>query len=238
LKTLYFSIFFNLLLVINGFGQKDTNRTPDLKYNFLKANIIPLSLLTTGIVMSSFPDFKKSLQQRIPNTNTNLDDYLVFVPMAEIYLADLAGIDHQNSVFDQTKYLLMSQLFSNIIVFAVGRSLNVERPNGNDYSFPSGHTNGAFVGATALYHEFKQSNKWVAYSGYLFATATGALRVTNNNHWVPDVLAGAGIGMLVTNLVYHFKPLKNWQPFKTNSKYSFIPGFNYANRQVSLNIIF
>ena len=34
------------------------------------------------------------------------------------------------------------------------------------------------------------------------ATTVGVMRVLNNRHWVSDVLAGAGIGILSTNLAY------------------------------------
>jgi len=64
-----------------------------------------------------------------------------------------------------------------------------------------------------MYHEYKDSNRLAAYSGYVFATATGALRMLNNRHYLSDVMTGAGIGILTTNLVYRFEPLKNWHPF-------------------------
>ena len=64
-----------------------------------------------------------------------------------------------------------------------------------------------------MYHEYKDSNQFTAYSGYVFAAATGALRMMNNRHYISDVLAGAGIGILTVNLVYRFEPLKNWHPF-------------------------
>jgi len=65
-----------------------------------------------------------------------------------------------------------------------------------------------------------------ACSGYLFATSTGSLRVMNNRHWTSDVLAGAGIGILVANMVYYFEPLKNWNPFKNDKNISFCPVIN------------
>ena len=56
--------------------------------------------------------------------------------------------------------------------------------------------------AGILRHELKGSHPVLSYSGYLLATTTGAFRVLNNKHWVSDVLAGAGIGMLVTDMFY------------------------------------
>ena len=93
-------------------------------------------------------------------------------------------------------------------------SLKIQRPeNGTFNSFPSGHTAQAFVESQVLFNEFYQTNKVIAFSGFLTSISTGSLRVINNRHWIPDVLMGAGIGILVTNLVYYFKPLKNWNPF-------------------------
>ena len=39
-------------------------------------------------------------------------------------------------------------------------------------------------------------------AGYSVATATGIMRVLNNRHWVSDVLSGAGIGIMSTELAY------------------------------------
>jgi membrane-associated phospholipid phosphatase len=104
--------------------------------------------------------------------------------------------------------------------------MNKRRPSGGPHAFPSGHTATAFLGATSLYHEFKETNTVLAYSGYAFATTTGTFRMLNNAHWFSDVLAGAGISILMTNIVYHIEPLKNWNPLKKSDNVSFVPYFN------------
>jgi hypothetical protein len=38
-----------------------------------------------------------------------------------------------------------------------------------------------------------------------------------------DVLTGAGLGILITKLVYHFEPLKNFNPFKENENMILAP---------------
>lgn len=43
-------------------------------------------------------------------------------------------------------------------------------------------------------------------SGYIIATATGTLRIMNNKHWVSDVVAGAGIGILSAEVAYMLLP--------------------------------
>ena len=39
-------------------------------------------------------------------------------------------------------------------------------------------------------------------AGYGVATATGVMRILNNRHWISDVMSGAGIGILSTELGY------------------------------------
>lgn len=210
-------------IVLSSYAQKDSiqiNNQP--KSIFLKKQILPASLIITGSLLN-IGTIKYDIQDKIPDTNNSFDDYFQYVPMAQIYLYDALGFKHQNSVFDQTKYLLISQLLSRSLVSILKTTTKVQRPIGNNKSFPSGHTANAFVGATVLFHEFKDTEPVLAYSGYLFATATGVLRMTNNAHWLPDVLVGAGIGILSVNLVYHFKPLSNFQPFKKNKELVFTP---------------
>ena len=81
------------------------------------------------------------------------------------------------------------------------------RPDGSDSkSFPSGHTATAFMGAELLRMEYEDSNPWIGVAGYVSATLTGFLRVYNNRHYLTDVLAGAGIGILSARIAYWLYP--------------------------------
>ena len=44
----------------------------------------------------------------------------------------------------------------------------------------------------------------LAYSGYAFAATIWASLMINNKHWLLDMPAGAGIGIISTELVSHF----------------------------------
>ncbi|RLD90220.1 MAG: hypothetical protein DRJ09_04960, partial [Bacteroidetes bacterium] len=176
------------------------------KRSIIKRSILPVSLITIGSIISG-STFEKNLQTNLRNAVGNdyefrIDDYLLFVPVAELYIADIVGAKSKNHWFDQTKYLLISNILTAGIThglkFAVGKS----RPNGGTHSFPSWHTTFAFTNATVVYNEFIDSSPALAYSGYLFSTTTGVFRMVNNKHWLSDVMVGAGIGILVTNLVY------------------------------------
>lgn len=69
------------------------------------------------------------------------------------------------------------------------------------FSFPSGHTAGAFAVATVLARRFGPRYGWVPYLGYSLAATTGVSRVLERQHWATDVLAGAAVGLLAGRLV-------------------------------------
>jgi hypothetical protein len=188
-------------------GQEQRNDSCSNLKRALKQQILPAGMLTAAVILNS-GEMKKRVQNFFPDTETSVDDWLKNIPEIQMYTFDLMGFKHKNDVFDQTKYLLISHGVTGAIVQAMKETIHMKRPSGGLHSFPSGHTSYAFVGATALYHEFHETQPLLAYSGFVFATATGVLRITNNAHWFPDVLAGAAVGVLVTNLVYQAAPGK------------------------------
>ncbi|HZL08441.1 MAG TPA: phosphatase PAP2 family protein [Prolixibacteraceae bacterium] len=225
-------VFVFALSMTSSYAQIDSICSE--KQHFLKHQVLPLGLITTGVLLN-IGNLKETIHNHTPMTNTTLDNYLQYVPEAQMYLFDAVGIKHLNNVFNQTKYLLISQLASGIIVHALKNTTKITRPNGAQSSFPSGHTTVAFVNATVLYHEFKNTDPWLAYSGFAVATATGCLRMTNNKHWLPDVFAGAGIGILTVDLVYYFEPLKKLQWTSGHKKISFTPLVGYKSFSLACN---
>ncbi len=234
-------LFLWLFSTTFSFAQKDSLAFDVNKKDasFLKKSIIPLSLVGSGLIINysngsiGKENLQENIQNSFPNFDSNTDNYLLFVPVLTMYAADLLKVESKNDAFTQTKYLAIAGLANNIITLSMKKITNEERPNGDSDSFPSGHTSNAFVMATVLHHEFRDTNTFLAYSGYLFATTTGVMRVLNNYHWVSDVLVGAGIGILVTDLVYRFEPLKNWNPF-SNEKISTIISPTFSDNKVGL----
>ncbi len=193
----------------------------------IKKSILPISLITAGALINHSrleKNWKVYLRNKVGhNFEFKIDNYIQYAPIEEMYLADLFNVKAKNHWFDQTKYLLISNLITSSITEAIKHITQKTRPNGGLYSFPSGHTTFAFTNATVLYNEYSQTAPVLAYSGYLLSTATGAFRMINNKHWLSDVLVGAGIGLIVTNWVYYFEPFKNFNPFKNSKNISFAP---------------
>lgn len=230
LRIIILMVSFNSINFINAQSKFQMNDSIS-KNHFLKKSIVPISLIGLGVLInkSSFEKrLKTDIRNKVGNTyELRIDDYLQFAPIVELYGADLLGIKAKNHWFDQTKNLFISNVASSTITFFLKIITGKTRPNGKgNLSFPSGHTTFAFTNATVLYNEFKDTSPVLAYSGYAFATTTGAFRVINNKHWFSDVLMGAGIGILVTKLVYHFEPFKNFNPFKNTKNITLIPQFN------------
>ena len=213
------------LFYTNTFEINDTIKA-NKKLQLLKKSILPVSFIGAGIIINNScfeKQLNEDIQTKIHGFSTNIDDYMVFAPVAEMYIFDIAGVKAKNHWFNQTKYLFISNVISAGIVYSIKYTSNKARPDGTPYSFPSMHTNLAFANATVLFNEFKQTSPLIAYSGYIFATTTGIFRILNNKHYLSDVLAGAGIGILTTELVYYFEPLKKVNPFNKSENISFSP---------------
>jgi membrane-associated phospholipid phosphatase len=95
-----------------------------------------------------------------------------------------------------------SILLSTVVVTAIKLPVNRTRPDGGNYSFPSGHTIMAFCVAPVVTRYFG----WGAgVPAYLLATVTGLARVEGNHHYLSDVFAAATLGIVIGNAVV-YKP--------------------------------
>lgn len=235
-----FFLFLVIVLPLSVSALEDSLRTDS--DSSIRPFILPLCLITAGAAISG-SDFEKDIQSDLRNFvgndfNCEADDYIVHVPAFEIFFFDWIGLKAKNNFFQRAKYFAIANLASQTIVQSLKYSTNKLRPNGdNRESFPSSHTNIAFTNATVLYHEYKDSNLYIACSGYVFAVSTGALRIMNNNHWTGDVLAGAGIGILCADLVYQFETLRDWHPFGLGEKNNIYAFPEFGNDSYGLSVM-
>jgi membrane-associated phospholipid phosphatase len=90
-------------------------------------------------------------------------------------------------------------------------------------SFPSGHTTGAFAAATVFAMEYSD-RPLVRIIAYSSASLIGLSRITENKHWVSDVLAGAALGLLsgrqVVNNYHRFATIRNARERKGSVTFS------------------
>lgn len=135
------------------------------------------------------------------------DDISQYVPFLTVYGLNSMGVQGAHSFRDRTLILGTAYLVMGITVNTLKHTIPVQRPDGVGMnSFPSGHTATAFMGAEFLMQEYKDQSIWYGVAGYAVAAGTGFLRMYNDRHWITDVAAGAGIGILSTKIAYWLYP--------------------------------
>ncbi len=181
-----------------------------------KTLIVPAVLISYGVV-SLESDWLKQLNYSIRDEinehkprHIRFDDYTQYAPALMVYGLNAAGIKGRHNFRDRTIIYATSQIITMAIVVPLKHIVHEERPDGSNFlSFPSGHTAIAFSSAQFMFREYKDTNFWLGISGYSFAAFTGVYRILNDKHWVSDVVAGAGFGILSTELAYWIFPKVN-----------------------------
>ncbi|AJR03365.1 phosphatase PAP2 family protein [Siansivirga zeaxanthinifaciens] len=211
-----------------------------LKY---KSLIIPAVLIGYGIVGLESHTLKlintntrNEIKEHI-DTKLTIDDFSQYSPFLSVYAINAFGIEGKNNFKDRTIILGTAYLIMGGTVNILKQTGNVERPDGTSKnSFPSGHTATAFMGAEFLYQEYKDISVWYGVTGYIVATGTGMFRMYNNRHWLTDVAAGAGIGILSTKIAYWIHPLIKKTLFKNKETANGMVMPFYNGRDLGLNL--
>jgi len=142
--------------------------------------------------------------QLLTDFKTEIDDYTQYFGPALTLGLKLGGYEGRSDWPRFAASAAMSYGIMAALVNGIKYTAKEMRPDGSTAnSWPSGHTATSFVGATILHKEYGLTRSpWFSVAGYGVATATGVMRVLNNRHWVSDVLSGAGIGIMSTELAY------------------------------------
>ena len=192
---------------------KNTTNPAAKPYTFLQDQTwVGIPLFVAGMIAKGE---KEAFRQNYNNPNTKIrlikynfhseiDNYTQFAGIGLTVGLKLAGVEGRSSWPRLFASSLASYGVMAAFVNGIKYTASELRPDGSTRnSWPSGHTATAFVGATILHKEYGLTRSpWYSIGGYTVATATGVMRVLNNRHWISDVLSGAGIGILSTELAY------------------------------------
>lgn len=198
------------------------SRPADRQYKFKPTQLIVPALLigvgTTGLVSDWMKyqnrEIRDELQENIDRRIT-IDDFTQLAPTAAMYALRLCGVHGRHGYGGMTVLAGTSAALMGVTVLVLKNATRVERPDGSARnSFPSGHTAMAFMGAELLRREYWEVSPWIGVAGYAVAAGTGFFRMYNNRHWLTDVLAGAGIGILSVQAAYWLYPAINRTLFK------------------------
>ncbi|AQW91579.1 PAP2 family protein [Elizabethkingia anophelis] len=173
---------------------------------WVKKSVAPGILFTASVATwSQKEQIREDRNRYLPNFKVPYDDYLQYAPAVTVYGLKLAGVKGRNNIGRASLSYATSLAIMAILVNSIKYTAKVERPDGSTRnSFPSGHSALAFTNAAFLDKEYGLVNPAYSIAGYSAATFTGLGRALNNRHWLPDILAGAGIGILSTELGYFF----------------------------------
>lgn len=163
---------------------------------------VPL-LFASALATTIDKRIQETRQANMSSFSYHFDDYLQYAPMAAMFGMKLAGVKGRSNWGEMMTADVFSAALMAGVVNGLKYTVKRDRPNhSKNNSFPSGHTATAFMAATMLYKEYKDLSPWVGIGAYSAATLVAAGRMMNNRHWLSDVLAGAGIGIMSTEVGY------------------------------------
>ncbi len=254
----YPALILLLAFAINANAQKDSLNTAAIKggdvlgvkdsltpYKIhIKHFIIPGLLIGYGVVGLE-SDWLKTLNTNIRAEVTEdidrkftIDDIGQYAPAASVFALNAFGIKGKHKLKDRAIIMGTSYLLLTATVLPLKAITKEERPDGtSNNSFPSGHTANAFAGAEFLWQEYKDQSVWYGISGYIVASGVGAFRIVNNRHWLSDVAAGAGIGILSTKVAYWMYPFVKRNLFPNDKRVSSMIAPFYNGKQAGAGLV-
>jgi hypothetical protein len=217
--------------------------TANLKFKY-KSLIIPTVFIGYGVIgleSGQIKGFNSGVRTEVAehiDEKLSIDDFSQYAPLAAVYGLSAMGVESKSSYKKRLIVSSTAALLMALTVNSFKMTASVERPDGTSFnSFPSGHTATAFMGAELMHQEYKHQSIWYSVAGYTIATGTGAFRMYNNRHWLSDVVAGAGVGILSAKAGYWLYPYvsKIFNCKKQNTATSFVP--MYDGKQMSFGLI-
>lgn len=186
--------------------------------------VLPSALIavgTYGVYNGWFGSVRNTLRNDIGHMRGSCyfhaDDYLQYLPVTANVTMGTLGVKSRHRLKDRLTVTATAYAAMGIMVNVGKYTVKERRPDSNARnSFPSGHTATAFMGAELVREEYGGAYGWGAYT---VATGIAALRLYNERHWLNDVIAGAGVGILSARIGYWLLPaerrLFGWNEEKT-----------------------
>lgn len=178
--------------------------------------ILPVSLISagaTGLWIGAVKDLNRSVNDGFKDLRGDhrvfsADNYLQFLPFVAYEGLGLIGVPSRHAFRDRLMAGLTAELALEVLTRGWKAAVDETRPDGSRHSFPSGHAARAFAGAELIRLDYGIAP---AVTAYAFATGIALMRLYNNRHWLTDVVAGAGIGILSARIGHWMLPVyRRW----------------------------
>lgn len=210
----------------------------------LKNLAAPVALIATGSVLAL--DYKHGVNKTVNgwfeenSSQLKIDRYMHVLPSAAYLALSVTHIKAKHALRERLAAFATAHMLMVAMGYGLKAVVKEERPgNSGHHSFPSGHTTIAFTGAELLRQEYGNTLGW---AGYAVASAEAFLRVYNNKHWLGDVLAGAGIGILSARAAYWLLPWEQRLFGRTKksgnaTQLTAIPHYDAITRSVGMALV-
>ena len=150
-------------------------------------------------------DVRDEFQSMSHGHKINADNYLQYLPAAGYLVMGSLGVKAKHTFKERALVTVTSIASYGILAGGMKLCIHERRPQGDETnSFPSGHTTLAFMGAELIRSEYPLG---VGITAYAVACGVGFMRLYNDRHWVNDVIAGAGVGILCARIGYWMLPV-------------------------------
>ncbi len=235
------------LTVYDSAAKKIDWTTAAKKHKWFSPYIMPAMLIGYGLtglendgLQNLNFEIKEELYTEHIHRNNHLDNYLQFSPALAVYSLNVLGIKGRHNFIDRTGIYLLSNLILNTTCQVTKTITHIQRPDGSSFtSFPSGHTSEAFASAEFLRQEYRDVSPWYGIAGYAVAATTGYFRMYNNKHWLSDVVAGAGVGIISTKISYWVYPHLKKVLFKNKASDTYVmPSYSNGSFGVGMLKVF
>jgi hypothetical protein len=179
-------------------GQYPKNVLRGMTGLFDKENVRPFlwGAAATGLAYLVDDDVRERIENEDDKTSKATEDLFgaaaTMLVLSGVYVVTRNSTNTVNRAasYDVGVAVVSNFIVTNALKLAVGRT----RPNeGNDKSFPSGHSSNAFAIAAVVDSHY---GRRVGVPAYVVASLVGLSRVRRDAHWFSDVVAGATIGYL------------------------------------------
>lgn len=206
--------------------------------------IVPSAMIAVGAFgvnngwfCSVKEDMREGFQDLRGDCRFKIDDYMQYLPAAAaLGLGFVGGVEAKHPFVERIAVTATAYAAMALMVNATKYAVKEKRPDSEARnSFPSGHTATAFVGAELVREEY--GNVYGA-CAYTVATGIAVLRMYNDRHWLNDVIAGAGTGILAARIGYWLLPWerKLFGMSKSKAAVAVVPSYDHADKCFGLSM--
>ncbi len=114
---------------------------------------------------------------------------------ASIIITSKSAGESNREMLEKLEFATSALAANGVVTIILKKLIDRERPNSNNkHSMPSGHTSHSFAVA-AVANELYGNN--VGTAAYLIAGLVAISRINDNEHYLSDVIVGAGLGTII-----------------------------------------